>query len=124
HTRSKRDWSSDVCSSDLVINNLVRMQIPLVAGHHQRPDTQVRAHMIGGVPADDHPGAQINDGGQIQPTLAGLKIRYIADQSSAGLLGREITIALVIDHVVDNMFRPSLRVLDGSMFPRRSADGA
>src|SRR5207249_7774337 len=30
HTRSKRDWSSDVCSSDLVMSATVLVKLPLV----------------------------------------------------------------------------------------------
>src|SRR5699024_12057999 len=32
HTRSKRDWSSDVCSSDLILVELVGQQFGFVAG--------------------------------------------------------------------------------------------
>ena len=46
-----------------VINRLVRMQISLISGHGQRTDHEVGAHVFGGVPADDHAGAQVNDGG-------------------------------------------------------------
>src|SRR5699024_11685023 len=30
HTRSKRDWSSDVCSSDLIKNRFVALTIPFL----------------------------------------------------------------------------------------------
>src|SRR5207249_7060116 len=32
HTRSKRDWSSDVCSSDLATGEVVNVKIELVQG--------------------------------------------------------------------------------------------
>src|SRR5699024_11605525 len=35
HTRSKRDWSSDVCSSDLTLSR--RLQMPLVGCEVGRP---------------------------------------------------------------------------------------
>src|SRR5207249_8381209 len=40
HTRSKRDWSSDVCSSDLIAQVLLRLLTVLVedpANHQQIP---------------------------------------------------------------------------------------
>src|SRR5699024_11445978 len=39
HTRSKRDWSSDVCSSDLVFSSAGHISVPAdekTALHHQR----------------------------------------------------------------------------------------
>src|SRR5438067_11129088 len=38
HTRSKRDWSSDVCSSDLIPNEIHRSIDPLVLHGALAPD--------------------------------------------------------------------------------------
>src|SRR5699024_12129061 len=44
HTRSKRDWSSDVCSSDLLIDDLpegdqLHRRFARQTGHPQKPGT-------------------------------------------------------------------------------------
>src|SRR6266536_3692471 len=60
HTRSTRDWSSDVCSSDLA--DLVKVAAALEAGHPPLGDQQADPLMTGGGIGpgdDDHQVAQL-----------------------------------------------------------------
>ena len=50
-----------------------------VSSHCQCLDAQRSTHVIVHGPADDHAGAQVDDGGQVQPALAGTQVRYVAD---------------------------------------------
>jgi hypothetical protein len=59
-------------------------------GHVQRVDHEAGAHVLGQLPADDHAGGQIDHGGQIQPSLAGLEVGDVADQARTRLLGGEV----------------------------------
>jgi len=66
--------------------------MPTVAGHGQGVDDQAGAHVVGHLPAQDHPGGQVEHGGQIQPSLPGTQIGggtsrlrgHITDQPLAG----------------------------------------
>jgi hypothetical protein len=59
--------------------------------HGQGVDDQAGAHMVGGLPTDDHPSGEIDDGGQIQPTLVGAQVGDVTDETGAGLPGGEVT---------------------------------
>src|SRR2546422_11581458 len=57
HTRCSRDWSSDVCSSDLVtLDSGIRKQVVKVGlpreEHHQTSDLEQLAAALGVTPAD------------------------------------------------------------------------
>src|SRR5699024_335711 len=65
HTTSKRDWSSDVCSSDLEAAHVVLVPLPLLPSARQRPgcelllmgahgQTEVRFEAVDEVPGDGH----------------------------------------------------------------------
>src|SRR5829696_1606772 len=43
-------------------------------GHLQGVGDQAGAEVVGELPADDHAGAQVDHGGQVQPSLAGLEV--------------------------------------------------
>src|SRR3954469_14635491 len=43
-------------------------------------DDQAGAQMLGGLPADHHQGGQIDDGGHVQPALAGLEVGDVTDE--------------------------------------------
>ena len=58
-------------------------QPDIPSGHFQRVDDQARAHVVGQRVADDHPGAAIDDGGQIHPSGPRAHIGDVTDQLGA-----------------------------------------
>src|SRR5699024_8411806 len=50
HTRSKRDWSSDVCSSDLILILLLFPFTDLIVGTIRGPNAALPALIIGSAP--------------------------------------------------------------------------
>src|SRR5206468_5058980 len=63
HTRSDRDWSSDVCSSDL-------HDLPPVAGPWTGADEDAHVLALGGVAADPRPESR-EDGSDLVACRAG-----------------------------------------------------
>ena len=52
------------------------------SGHLQGIGDKERAHVVGDLPPDDHPGREVDDGRQAQPALARAQVRDVADQPS------------------------------------------
>lgn len=63
---------------------------PPLGGHHQRSHTQFGAHMIAHRPADDLARGQIEDGGQVQPALAGRQVGDVGQPDCVWPRGREV----------------------------------
>ena len=61
----------------------------------KRPDRQVAFHAVADRPADDAPGMQVQDDGEIQPPLPGPDIADIARPFLVGPICREVTIQQV-----------------------------
>jgi hypothetical protein len=59
--------------------------------HLQRVDDQAGAHVLGQLPADDHPSGQVDHRGQIQPALTGAQVSDVPDQPLPGDLGGELS---------------------------------
>jgi hypothetical protein len=49
--------------------------------HLQGVGDQCGAHVRSGLPADDHPGGQVQDGSQVQPPFTGAQVGDVVDQS-------------------------------------------
>src|SRR5699024_11583516 len=75
HTSSKRDWSSDVCSSDLVLRVRVQRAVHALAGILERGEVDDARHLMvdEGFPqcsrvedgALDEGGVGVDEGGEI-----------------------------------------------------------
>lgn len=79
--------------------------------------------MLRHCPADDHAGEQIDDGGQIEPAFARAQVGNITNQAGPGHGGDKVALSLIIEHVVLNVGRLGLRVLDRGPFPGLGTDG-
>jgi hypothetical protein len=60
--------------------------------HGQGGHGEFGAHVLAHCPADDLPGEQVEDHGQVEPALAGRDLCDIRQPDLIGLLGREILI--------------------------------
>src|SRR5699024_11547522 len=90
HTRSKRDWSSDVCSSDL---DLSLVQIEHI-GEKRIVDTELgAAHMLSGI---TQPRINL----RVQPALRGLEILLCRLDALATGLNRGIVRQCLLDQTV------------------------
>lgn len=74
------------------MKNGVSGDVPGVIGHGERIDDKLGGHAIRDLPANDHPGGQIDDCRQIHPALAGTKIGDIAAQMRRGYRRVKITL--------------------------------
>ena len=69
--------------------------LPERDGHLQCPDPQVALHPITDSPADNAPGMQVQDNGQIQPTFSGPDIADVASPFLVWCVCGEVTIQQV-----------------------------
>jgi hypothetical protein len=60
--------------------------------HHQSVGDQLGGHFGLHRPADNAPGEQVDDGGDIKPTLCGPDICEISDPLLVGALRRELSV--------------------------------
>jgi hypothetical protein len=63
-----------------------------VDGHLQGVGDHCGAHVRSGLPADHHPGGQIDDGSQVQPAFTGPQIGDVPDQPLTGSRSGEVPI--------------------------------
>src|SRR2546423_5382793 len=66
------------------------LDVAVPDGHGEGVDDQAGAQVVGGLPADHHAGGQVDDGGQVQPALAGLEVGDVTDQPGARPGGGEV----------------------------------
>src|SRR3954449_5858759 len=67
--------SAEVYCVPLVgMENGVAVDMAGIDRHLQRVGDQGGAHMAGQLPADDHPGSQVDHRGQVQPALPGAQV--------------------------------------------------
>jgi len=62
------------------------------ASHLEGVEDQAGAHVAGELPADDHPGREINHRGQVEPALAGLEVGDVADEPLTWRGGGEVPV--------------------------------
>ncbi len=80
-------------------------------GHVQCVGDQLGSHVVGHGPSDDHPGVQIDDGGQVRPAVPGPYVSNIAAPFGVRLGRREVA--------ADEVRCPNGAVSgDGGAFPR------
>jgi hypothetical protein len=64
-------------------------------GHRERIGDQAGAHVLSQLPADHHPGGQIDHRGQVQPPFAGAQVRDVPDQP----LPRQRRVEVTLDQI-------------------------
>ena len=79
--------------------NAVLVRLTQCHSHVQRPDRQIPLHPVTDRPADDAPGVQIEDNGQIQPTFARPDVADVSGPFLVGAVRREILIQQVGSNV-------------------------
>jgi hypothetical protein len=81
----KRANSCDVyCPGAVAVKDHSRWCVTAGDGHRECVGDQAGAHVLGKLPADHHPGSQVDHAGQIQPALAGAQIGDVPDQPLTG----------------------------------------
>ena len=84
-----------ILAATVRVMNTAFRRCPECNRHLQRPDRQVPFHAIAYSPTNDTPRMQVQDHGQIQPTLAGPNAADIARPFLGWLLSAKITVQQV-----------------------------
>src|SRR5690625_789776 len=80
----------ELCSA-VRVEYRARLDVPVRVGHPQRVADELGTHMRRHRPTDDHPGVEIDHGGQEEPALTSAQVRDIAHQPGPRRLSAEVT---------------------------------
>ena len=84
-----------ILATAIGVVNTARWWLTQIDRHVECADCEVFLHAIADRPADDAPGIEINDHGQVEPTLAGPYVRDVTDPFLVRRACREVTIQQV-----------------------------
>ena len=69
--------------ASVAVEDRLTVDVAGVDGHVQGIDDQRGAHVLGELPADDHPRGEIDHGREVEPALAGFEVGDVTDQALA-----------------------------------------